>query len=51
MLNARIDLETNAMKATTIRTLSGGIERARKALGERLEIVGFKPGSASEPQS
>lgn len=32
MLNARIDLETGARKATAIDTLAGGIKRAREAL-------------------
>lgn len=32
MMNARIDLETGCTKATTIKTVSGGIDRARAAL-------------------
>ncbi len=32
MINAKIDLETGATKATAIRTLEGGIERIRKAI-------------------
>jgi hypothetical protein len=32
MMNARIDLETGCTKATAIKTISGGIDRARAAL-------------------
>lgn len=32
MLNARIDLETGATKATAIRTIDGGIKMAHDAL-------------------
>lgn len=39
LLNAKIDLETGATKATAIRTIDGGLNRARaaiaKATGER----------------
>lgn len=39
LLNAKIDLETGAPKATAIRTIDGGLNRARaaiaKATGER----------------
>ena len=37
LLNAKIDLETGATKATAIRTIEGGIARARALLGERGE--------------
>ena len=32
MRNAKIDLETGCTKATAIRTISGGIDRAEKAI-------------------
>lgn len=32
MMNARIDLETGCTKATAIKTISGGIERAKALL-------------------
>jgi hypothetical protein len=34
MLNAAIDLETGAPKATALRTINGGIERIKGALNE-----------------
>jgi hypothetical protein len=32
LLNARIDLETGCTKATAIRTIDGGLKRAREVL-------------------
>jgi len=37
LLNAKIDLETGAPKATAIRTLDGGISRARAAIARATE--------------
>lgn len=34
LLNAKIDLETGASKATAIRTIEGGIKQARDALAK-----------------
>lgn len=34
LLNAKIDLETGASKATAIRTIEGGIKQAREALSK-----------------
>jgi hypothetical protein len=34
LMNAKIDLETGAPKATAIRTIEGGIRRARSALNQ-----------------
>jgi hypothetical protein len=34
LLNAKIDLETGATKATAIKTIEGGIKMAREALAK-----------------
>lgn len=34
LLNAKIDLETGATKATAIRTIEGGIKQAREAIAK-----------------
>jgi hypothetical protein len=45
MRNAKIDLETGATKATAIRTISGGIERAEAALAK----IGLRAESGWQP--